>query len=215
MKLGCCARPEAGASARPSSRARELETLGCIDPSEHDSRGGSRGRADQIVCARLARRAPHQIPRRTGRESAASHRVRYLDRLFESDRLGAQGSRRDPVEPTAVRDQRRQRDRGHRATTTHSRKKRACRAARPASRASSLASNTRVPSFETLVPELLRLAHAERTLAWIVSFLIRGLKRLPLQRAAWSDRSAGWPSSATCSRTRCRHVRSPRDAFER
>src|SRR4030095_6000685 len=47
MKLGCCARPEAGAGARASHQARELETRGCIDPSEHGSPGGSRGRADQ------------------------------------------------------------------------------------------------------------------------------------------------------------------------
>jgi len=38
--------------------------------------------------------------------------------------------------------------------------------------------------FETLVPELPRLERAERTLARIDSFLIRGPKRLPLQRAA-------------------------------
>src|SRR5262245_34859959 len=39
-------------------------------------------------------------------------------------------------------------------------------------------------AFETLVPELLKLERAERTLARIDSFLIRGPKRLPLQRAA-------------------------------
>jgi hypothetical protein len=38
--------------------------------------------------------------------------------------------------------------------------------------------------FETLVPELLRLAPSERTMTRIDSFLIRGPKRLPLQRAA-------------------------------
>ncbi len=39
-------------------------------------------------------------------------------------------------------------------------------------------------AFETLVPELLRLERAERTLARIDSFLIRGPKRLALRRAA-------------------------------
>jgi cytochrome P450 len=39
-------------------------------------------------------------------------------------------------------------------------------------------------AFETLVPELLRLERAERTVARIDSFLIRGPKRLALQRAA-------------------------------
>ena len=39
-------------------------------------------------------------------------------------------------------------------------------------------------AFEALVPELLRLERAERTLARIDSFLIRGPKRLALQRAA-------------------------------
>ncbi|TMA36062.1 MAG: cytochrome P450 [Deltaproteobacteria bacterium] len=39
-------------------------------------------------------------------------------------------------------------------------------------------------AFETLVPELLKLERAERTLARIDSFLIRGPKRLPLRRAA-------------------------------
>jgi cytochrome P450 len=38
--------------------------------------------------------------------------------------------------------------------------------------------------LEKLVPELLRLERAERTLARIDSFLIRGPKRLPLRRAA-------------------------------